>query len=160
MSKTGFEDFGSGIDIYIDATRDSQTEDLLASPQGFRLQKQKAKAGAYWHGWTERWQVTLTRIRQQPNSMAHHAHLMQRRLLIEQDKALVGVSNDIRLTNTDDLLSISQVALDYPPILQKSVYPFVVLKIDPFTCISYYISGSWVRCGSISHKLCDVERGN
>jgi hypothetical protein len=61
--------------------------------------------------------------------------------------------------NHSNSLSVLQMPLDNPPVLEECVRSLVIPKIDTFSRVANDISGAWIRRGAISNKLlkvCDV----
>ena len=99
----------------------------------------------------------LTGIWHQLDSVTHHTHLVQTRLPIKEHVAVQTVQHLFRLQkSTRDSLSVLQMPLHDPPILQERVGSLVVSKINTFTGILHNIACSWVRGWPIADKFLEV----
>lgn len=87
--------------------------------------------------------------------MTHHTHLVQRRLAIEQDVTRWWSTSGEEVRRCD-LLSVLQMSLDDPPILQERVGTLVVLQIYTFTGVSDNVSCTRVRRGTVPDKLLQI----
>lgn len=88
---------------------------------------------------------------------------MQTWLSIEQNETVIGIRYLRAKETIEHLLSVLQMTLHDPPILQERVRAPVVPKIDPLSGITDDISSAWIRCWAIPHKFLkirDIVRGD
>jgi hypothetical protein len=71
--------------------------------------------------------------------MTHHGHLVERWLTVEEHE-----------------VSVLQVPLDDPPVLQEAVRAFVVSQVDAFSSVTHDVSGARVVIGTIPHQLLEI----
>ena len=106
----------------------------------------------------------LTRIRHELHTVTHHAHLVQTRLPVEEHVAVQTSQSSFRLlSSTPDSLSVLQMPLHDPPILQERVCSLVVAKVNTLAGVLHHIASARICCRSIADELlevCDVVRGD
>ena len=91
--------------------------------------------------------------------MTHHTHFVQTGLSVEQDKTgeRYLLFPQQRRTPRRHSLSVFQVPLDDPPILQKCVCTLVISQVYPLPGVSDDVTCTWVRSGPIPYKFLKIS---
>jgi hypothetical protein len=90
--------------------------------------------------------------------MAHHTHLVQTGLAVEQNKTGKKFNHRSRGWHAkSNVLSIPQMSLNDPTVLKKRVRSFVVTQVYTFTSITDNISGARVGGWAITDKLLEIR---
>jgi len=97
--------------------------------------------------------------------MAHHGHLVERRLSVEEDEANQDEGEEgkgqLRMEEKveereRDSLSVLEMSLDDPSVLKSTGVVLVVSQIDPLSRVSENVTSSWVVLRSLVDELLEV----
>lgn len=92
--------------------------------------------------------------------MTHHTHLVQTRLAIKQYEAVsscVSIGTICNRVERWHSLSVLEMSLHYPSVLQKCIRALIVPQIDTLASIPYDISRTGIHSGSIPHKFLQIR---
>ena len=98
-------------------------------------------------------EMVRTGVRHETNSMAHHTHLVQTGLPIEEHVAERDVNKPGEVRSTDHSLSVLQMPLDDPTILKESVLALVISQINSLSRVTNNETGSRILSRPIPYEL-------